>query len=123
MQRRHPDVGAQRAGLPPGATPVPILIRVQRLVRFWKPVAVDDLGALVAVSAMGLVANLVSALMAACGVEVARGISDVFTQCLPDTGVVACPASCTRMVSCSSRQHGASVPAGPMQTVIVHAGS
>ncbi len=45
-------------------------IALTALVRFWKPVAVDDLGALVAVSAMGLVANLVSALMAACGVEV-----------------------------------------------------
>ena len=45
-------------------------IALTALVRFWKPVAVDDLGALVAMSAMGLVANLVSALMAACGVEV-----------------------------------------------------
>jgi hypothetical protein len=38
-------------------------IALTALVRFWKPVAVDDLGALVAVSAMGLVANLVSALI------------------------------------------------------------
>ena len=45
-------------------------IALTALVRFWKPVAVDDLGTLVAVSAMGLVANLVSALMAVCGVEV-----------------------------------------------------
>ena len=33
-------------------------IALTALVRFWKPVAVDDLGALVAVSALGLVASV-----------------------------------------------------------------